>query len=307
MSFFAPPQDIETEVFARLPDKFRRQGGSSDWVDINKAGAPTDCFLEGPAFDSAGRLYFVDIPWGRIFRADPSGEIDLVAEYDGEPNGLKVLADDSLLVADYKNGVMAIDPATGTVAPHCTRFRLERFKGVNDLTLASDGTVFFTDQGQTGLQDPTGRVFRLTPDGALDDFLTGIPSPNGLTLSLNEKILFVAVTRANAVWRAPIMPDGAASKVGVFLQLSGGHAGPDGMTLTADGGLVVAHAGMGCVWVFSELGEPLYRVRSPGGLMTTNVAFGGPDRRDLYITESGSGEILRARLPVAGAPLPHLS
>lgn len=306
MSLYAPPQDIEAEVFLRLPDRYRRRGQRSDWADINKGGGAVDCFLEGPAFDSKGDLYFVDIPWGRIFRADPTGAVDLVAEYDGEPNGLKVLADDTLLVADYKNGVMAIDPASGAATPHCTRFRLERFKGVNDLCLAGDGTVFFTDQGQTGLQDPTGRVFRLKPDGALDDFLTGIPSPNGLTLSLDEKLLFVAVTRANAVWRAPIMPDGQASKVGNFIQLSGGHAGPDGIALTADGGLVVAHAGMGCVWIFSPLGEPLYRVRCPQGLFTTNVAFGGPDRRDLYIAESLTGQILKARLPIAGAPLPHL-
>lgn len=307
MSFFAPPEDIEAEAFARLPDKFRRTGEIPEWAVVNRSNAPVDCFLEGPAFDADGNLYFVDIAWGRIFKADPSGAVDLVAEYDGEPNGLKVMGDGSLLVADYKHGLMAIDPATGAVAPHCTRHRLEAFKGVNDLCLGGDGTVWFTDQGQTGWQDPTGRVFRLRPDGALDCFLAGIPSPNGLVLSLDEKILYVAVTRANAVWRAPIMPDGAASKVGTFIQLSGGLGGPDGMAITAAGGLVVAHAGLGSIWVFSPLGEPLYRVRCPTGVMSTNVAFGGPDRRDLYVTESESGHILKARLPVAGAVLPHLA
>ena len=306
MSLFPPPADITAEVFVRLPDRFRVKGKTPEWAVINKAGAAIDSFLEGPAFDSSGNLYFVDIAWGRIFRASPSGDVDLVAEYDGEPNGLRVMADGSLLVADYKNGMMAIDPRTGAVTPHCARFRLEAFKGVNDLAVGRDCTVWFTDQGQTGLQDPSGRVFRLRPDGRLDAFLTGIPSPNGLVLSLDESILYVAVTRANAVWRAPIMPDGAASKVGVFLQLSGG-GGPDGMAITADGGLVVAHAGMGAVWVFSKIGEPLYRVRCETGLTSTNVAFGGPDNRDLYITESESGHILKARLPVAGAALPHLS
>lgn len=307
MSLFAPPQEIIAEPFARLPDRYRRQGETPEWARVNKGNAPTDCFLEGPAFDAAGALYFVDIPYGRIFKADASGEIDLVAEYDGEPNGLKVMADGSLLVADYKHGLMAIDPATGDVRPHCTRYRLEAFKGVNDLCVGGDGTVWFTDQGQTGWQDPTGRVFRLSPSGDLECFLAGIPSPNGLVLSLDQKILYVAVTRANAVWRAPIMPDGAASKVGTFVQLSGGLGGPDGLALTADGGLVVAHAGLGSVWVFSGVGEPLYRVRCPAGLFTTNIAFGGDDRRDLYVTESSSGEIMRARLPVAGAALPHLA
>lgn len=307
MSFYPPPETIEAEVFVSLPARFRVTGRVPEWAVINKAGAAIDSFLEGPAFDADGNLYFVDIAWGRIFRASPAGDVDLVTEYDGEPNGLKVMADGSLLVADYKHGIMAIDPATGAVTPHCTRHRLEAFKGVNDLCIGADGTVWFTDQGQTGLQDPTGRVFRLKPDGALDLFLSGIPSPNGLVLSLDAKILYVAVTRANAVWRAPIMPDGAASKVGNCIQLSGGLSGPDGLALTVDGGLVVAHAGLGSVWVFSALGEPLYRVRTPTGLTSTNIAFGVPDNRDLYITESESGHILKATLPVAGAALPHLA
>ncbi|MGZ0190608.1 MAG: SMP-30/gluconolactonase/LRE family protein, partial [Alphaproteobacteria bacterium] len=227
MSFFPPPVEINAEVFVSLPESFRRRGAVPEWAVINKGGEAVDCFLEGPVFDKAGNLYFVDIAWGRIFRADPSGAVDLIAEYDGEPNGMKVMNDGSLLVADYKHGLMSIDPATGAVSEHCTRFRLERFKGINDLCVGADGTVWFTDQGQTGLQDPTGRIFRLRPDGALDCFLTGIPSPNGIVLSRNEKIVYIAVTRGNAVWRAPVMPDGAASKVGIFLQLSGGLGGPD--------------------------------------------------------------------------------
>jgi len=306
MSFFPPPEIIEAEIFVRLPERFRVTGKVPEWAVINKAGAEVDSFLEGPAFDAVGNLVFVDIAWGRIFRAAPDGTVELVAEYDGEPNGLKVMADGTYLVTDYKHGVMRIDPATGAASGHCTRYRLEAFKGVNDLCVGADGTVWFTDQGQTGLQDPTGRVFRLTPDGVLDCFLAGIPSPNGIVLSLNEKICYVAVTRANAVWRAPIMPDGAASKVGNCIQLSGGHGGPDGLAMTADCGRVIAHAGMGCVWVFSAMGEPLYRVTTPTGITSTNIAFGGPDMRDIYITESESGHILRARLPVAGAKLAHL-
>jgi gluconolactonase len=63
----------------------------------------------------------------------------------------------------------------------------------------------------------------------------------------------------------------------------------------------VAHAGLGTVWLFSRIGEPLYRVKSCTGLKTTNLAYGGPDRRTLYITESETGTILTARMPVAGA------
>jgi gluconolactonase len=96
------------------------------------------------------------------------------------------------------------------------------------------------------------------------------------------------------------MPDGTASKVGIFIQLSGSLGGPDGLAMDEQDNLAIAHAGLGTVWIFSRLGEPLYRVRSCEGLATTNVAYGGPDNKTLYITESESGCVLVARLPVAG-------
>lgn len=300
---FTTAVNIQAEVFASVPDNLRRTGQVPEWAVINRHGAPVDCFLEGPTFDAAGNLYIVDIAWGRIFEVSPAGDMTVVAEYDGEPNGMKVMADGSLMVADYKHGLMAIDPATGTVREHCTRYRLERFKGVNDLTIAADGAIWFTDQGQTGLQDPSGRIFRLARNGDLSLVLDGIPSPNGLVLSPDERILYIGVTRCNAVWRMPIMPDGGPSKVGIFVQLSGGLGGPDGLALTDAGGVVVAHAGLGCIWVFSAIGEPLYRVQCPQGLMTTNIAFGCPDMRDMYITESATGQVLKARLPIPGKRL----
>jgi gluconolactonase len=158
--------------------------------------------------------------------------------------------------------------------------------------------MYFTDQGQTGLQDPTGRVYRWR-DGALDLLIGTVPSPNGLVMNLAETQLFVAVTRANAVWRLPLMPDGGVSKVGVFIQLSGG-GGPDGMALDSAGNLYVAHVGNGCVWSFSPLGHPLHCIVSCTGLWTTNMAFGGPENRSLFITESDSGTVLRAEVTVAG-------
>ena len=75
------------------------------------------------------------------------------------------------------------------------------------------------------------------------------------------------------------------------------------MAADAEDGLAVAHVGMGCVWVFDRLGEPLYRVRSAAGLATTNCAYGGPENRSLYITESQTGTILRAELPTPGLQL----
>ena len=115
-------------------------------------------------------------------------------------------------------------------------------------------------------------------------------------------MIFVAVTRANAVWRLPIMPDGGVSKVGVAIQLSGGLSGPDGLALDAEGGLVVAHAGMG-VWRFDRFLRPTHFIEPVGGHFPTNIAFGGEGNRTLFMTESESGTILSAELPVAGKPM----
>lgn len=299
---FATPERLKAEVFARIPERFHVTGRASEWARTQLHGAPAPVFLEGPSFDLDGNLWLVDIPWGRIFRIDPHGSVELAAEYDGEPNGLKFHPDGRAFIADYRNGIMVLDPRSGRVEPFLERTRLERFKGCNDLFFASNGDLYFTDQGQTGLHDPSGRLFRLRTSGQLELVLQGIPSPNGLVLNLEETAVYLAVTRANAIWRVPLMADGSATKVGVYIQMSGG-GGPDGIALDAAGGLAVCHVGFGAVWVFSPRGEPLVRIDSPAGPYTTNCAYGGEDGRTLYMLESRSGSILTARLPVAGQPM----
>lgn len=295
---FPDPVIIDAEVFTALPDALRRPGGPSYWAEKNRRVQPADSFLEGPSFDRAGNLYFVDIPFGRVFRASPTGEITQITEYNGQPNGLKIHQDDRIFLADYQNGIMQLDPDTGSVTKVLGDADTEGFKGVNDLHFGRDGSLYFTDQGQTGLQDPTGRVYRWEPDtGALTCLIDKVPSPNGLVLDLAEHVLFLAVTRANAVWRLPMSPSGRVNKAGLFIQFSGGRAGPDGLALTSSGGVVVCQTGMGLVWVHDVLGRPIAVVRSPRGLGTTNCAFGGPDGRTLFITESDSGSILRAEFP----------
>ncbi|ANA35459.1 Gluconolactonase [Ralstonia mannitolilytica] len=291
MTYFNWPR-VETTVLAEMPAALRRPV-PTEWSRANKGGAPVDCFLEGPCWDARGNLWLVDIPHGRILRVSPQGEWNVVAEYDGEPNGLALRHDDTLLIADYKNGLLSLDPATGVVSPFLTRRNSERFKGPNDLVVARNGDVYFTDQGQTGLHDPTGRVYRLRADGRLDCLLSNGPSPNGVALTPDESALFVAMTRDNAVWRLPLLADGSTSKVGRFAQFYG-TSGPDGMAMDAAGNLLVAHASLGAVFALSPHGEPLARIASCRGRTTTNVAL-TPDGQGLVITESATGSVLQAR------------
>ncbi len=298
---FTAPEVIEARVLTRMPDRLRRPE-PSDWANANKPGLLTDSFIEGPAFDRAGNLYITDIPSGRIFRISPALDWALVAEYEnGWPNGIAIHRDGSLWVTDYRRGLLRIDPAKGTPETIKGHRNSESFKGLNDLTFDAEGTCYFTDQGQTGLHDPTGRVYRLRPDGRLDLLLHTVPSPNGIALDARGRTLFVAVTRGNAVWRGPLLADGSISKVGAFRTFFG-TSGPDGMAMAADGRLVVAHASLGGAFVLNPRGEVTHFVRSPTGPTVTNVAF-RPGTSTLVLTESESGSILEADLPSAGLPL----
>ncbi|MES2194214.1 MAG: SMP-30/gluconolactonase/LRE family protein [Pseudomonadota bacterium] len=296
-----PPRLIETKIFSAMPTEFRRTGVRSDWADANRPGVPTDSFIEGPSFDAQGHLYIVDIPFGRIFRISPDGKWTLVIEYDGWPNGLKIDSTGRILVADYMHGIMELDAKAGKMLPILTARNSESFKGCNDLHLASNGDMYFTDQGQTGLHDPTGRVYRLAASGRLDCLIDKGISPNGLVLDPDESVLFVAMTRDNAVWRMPFMKDGSVSKVGRFCSLFG-PSGPDGMTMDSAGRLFVGHASLGHVFVFAPNGELIARIKSCAGGACTNVAIGGAKRDRLYITESATGTVMVADIGVLDAP-----
>lgn len=191
---------------------------------------------------------------------------------------------------------------SGEISTLLDRRNSERFKGINDLVFDSSGNLYFTDQGQTGLHDPSGRVYRLSPEGRLDCLLNNAPSPNGLVLSNDEKVLFVAMTRGNCVWRVPLMRDGSVSKVGQFFT-SYGPSGPDGLAMDESGRLLVCNPGLGLAWVLNQKGEPEEVLRSAAGTSVTNIAFGGANRSTAYFTESVSGTILFAEMSVPGCAL----
>lgn len=302
MSLYPPPKDIETTVFTSLPGSFRRSGRESAWARANKPGRDVHSFLEGPCFDDDGNLFVTDIPYGRVFRISPDGAWTLTAEYDGWPNGMRRHPDGRFFIADYRFGIMELDPGSGSVTPFLTSDNSEGFKGVNDLIFDSRGRLYFTDQGQTGMHDATGRVFSYDlKTGKLRCLINTCPSPNGLVMNPEETVLYVGMTRGNAVWRLPLLADGRTAKVNIFTSLAGGVSGADGLAMDAQGRLAVCDAGNGCVWMFSRWAEPVFRIRScTGGRTTTNLAYGGEGNRSLFITESDTGNILRAELDVAG-------
>lgn len=288
------------EVFATLPQEFRKKGARSS-RRAGQRGQPqeTHSFLEGPAFGPDGNLYVVDIPFGRIFRISPSGQMEVAIEYEGEPTGMKILNDGLARVTDQARGLVQIDFKTKEVVPLAGRHYSEGYRGLNDLCIGQSGAFYFTETGLSDMRDPAGRVYRLDPDMTQHVLIRNGPGPNGIVLSPDENTLYVGMTRSNSIWRCPLMVDGGSTKVSAFINLSGGQ-GPDGIAIDEAGGLAVAHVGLGVVWIFDIKGEPVLRIESPVGDLTTNLVFGGPDRRTLFITEAHSGSVLAARVDVPG-------
>ncbi|KAK4497314.1 hypothetical protein PRZ48_011764 [Zasmidium cellare] len=305
MNFFPPPPTVEAEVYVRVPDEVRCTGKQSEWGD--ELAGFKGIFLEGPVVDKAGNLYCVDIPYGRILRVTPDKNVTVVAEYDGEPNGLAVTPEGDIVIADYKQGILLLDPSTGKTQSKITRRHLERFKGPNDLIVDSKGDIYFTDQGQTGMTDPTGKVYRLSTSGKLDCLIENGPSPNGLVLSKDEKFLYVAMTRACQVWRCPLYADGTTTKVCCFFQ-SFGNVGPDGLALDEEGSLLICQPSLGCIFVVDSKGIPKTRIVSGSkGINLTDCCFGGPEGKTLYITDSVEGNIQKLEWHCRGAtPLPFI-
>ncbi|TMH48184.1 MAG: SMP-30/gluconolactonase/LRE family protein, partial [Betaproteobacteria bacterium] len=120
-----------------------------------------------------------------------------------------------------------------------------------------------------------GRVYRLRANGELQHLVDNAPSPNGITLNKTNTHVYVAITRSQQIWRLPLMAGGTLSKSGVAIQLSGGHAGPDGIEADDEEGLAVCHLGVG-VWRFDSNCLPTHLVDAgKENRLMTNIAYGG--------------------------------
>lgn len=297
-----PVPTYEATLFTRLPAAFHYTGEPTDWVRATRPGERLHSFLEGPCFDRIGRLWLADVPYGRIFRVAQDGSWTLALQYDGEPHGLALLPDGRFAVADYRRGLLAFDSATGSIETLCDRANTEHFRGLGDVAMAPNGELWLSDTGRSSLSDPIGRVFRLQDvAGPAKLVLINVPYPNGIAFSPDGRFVYLSVTRANAIWRfLANAPDPGMPMVGVFLHLSGG-VGPDGLATDGAGRLYVVQAQAGRVLVFDCLGDPVARIRTPGGLWTTAAAL-SPDGKSLFILEAQQGAVFRfdlSRLPEA--------
>jgi gluconolactonase len=268
---------------------------------------------EGPAFDRQGNLFFVNWLSSAIVRvaADGTalgggvgrGEAKEFANTGGIPAGLAFHRDGTLYVADEGeqwHGVLRVTP-DGHISPWVQAYEGRPLNGANDLVFDRQGVLYFSDPWGSSLENPIGGFYRAFPDGRLERLDHGLAFPNGVAINADNSAVFLAETQRNHILRYEIAPDGRVGPRRLFARLSG-EPGPDGMAFDQAGNLYVAHWGEGRVDVLGPSGSQIGEIEVPGK-HPTNVAFGGPDRTTLVITEVETASVYRVRLDVPGQPL----
>jgi gluconolactonase len=259
-------------------------------------------FPEGPAFDRDGNLYVVEIAGGQISRIAPEGRVSVFAKPGGGPNGANFGPDGDLYVCN--NGgfpgptkepgrIERIAP-TGEVSVLVREIDGRPLDSPNDLGFDAFGNFYFSDPvwGPAGVRDaPPGSVCFCSASGEVKRLHTGLAFPNGISVSPDGCWLIVCETITNKLQRFAIHEPGVVGAPEVFADLGKG-AGPDGFAYDAEGNLLCCGFGSGKIHVFSPAGGDRVDEIVFDDPMVTNVCFGGPDFKTLFVTESGLGRVV---------------
>jgi sugar lactone lactonase YvrE len=271
-------------------------------LDITRSDPNAFILFEGPAWVD-GALYFSEVnpnPWDSDIRKYVPGASDAeVFLENAGTNGLAVDASGVLFSATArKKEISRYDLSAKTQTTAVSGM----FNSPNDIAIASDGTIYFSDQQQGEL--PAGgqpQVVHIVKDGQDAVFHPDIQPPNGVLLSPEEDVLYVTVTGNGVIKKVTLNADGTANVVSDFAT---GLQTPDGMTKDCLGNVYVAEHNAQQVTVFSPDGAEIAAIKT--GMANnqsanpTNVAFGGADGKTLFITASYS--VWQVELPVSGYP-----
>ena len=255
--------------------------------------------IEGPAVGPDGHLYVVNYARegtiGRVHaNADGSGSAELFVELPpgSTGNGIRFDKAGTLYVADYSGhnilGINLQDAGIRTVAHE------PRMHQPNDIAMAPNGALYASDPNW---QDNSGQLWRIDTDGSTHLLETGIGTTNGVEVSPDGKRLYVNESVQRKVWAYDLLPEGGIANKRLLIEFS--DHGLDGMRSDARGNLYIARHGAGAVAVVSPQGRLIRQIKLKGS-KPSNVAFGGPDGRTVYVTLQDRGAIETFRVDHPG-------
>ncbi len=279
-------------------------------------------FPEGPLELPGGDIVVVEIRGGVLTRIGRDGAKSVLARTGGGPNGAALGPDGAIYVtqnggfawnpisfggqtmilpgeqpADYIGGQIQRVTLSGEVTTIYQECDGERLKGPNDLVFDAEGNFYFTDHGKMRPRDRdrTG-VFYASPDGKMiREIVFPMEGPNGIGLSPDGKVLYVAESPTSRVWAYDLVGPGQVGNRRVLATVPGAPpmnlAMLDSLCVDGDGNVIVATLVHGGVTSISPDGVRLTHTPLPDFLVT-NACFGGPGLRTLYVTLSGTGKLV---------------
>ncbi len=254
---------------------------------------------EGLAFDREDNLW-AGGELGQVYRITPSGSVTEVVRVGGFNLGITVSPSQDIFLCNFKAHALIRIDRSGKLLRTWHRAGSYRFRTPNFSVFDSSGNLYFSDSGEW--QENDGYILALRPSGKVDVFAGPLAFPNGLSLSADERTLFVVESTADAVSAIPIRADGSAGKRQTFAR--GLHSVPDGCALDATGNLYVTCYASHNVYKVSPKGRVSLFAADPCGTMIaspTNLAFG----RDgyIYFANLSRWHICRTKAGLHGQPL----
>lgn len=251
--------------------------------------------IEGPGTDAAGNVYAVNFKeQGTIGRVTPAGqgEVFVTLPKGSVGNGIRFNRAGAMFVADYaQHNVLKIDMTTKAVSVFAHEPKMSQ---PNDLTIGPDGTLYASDPNWG---NNTGQLWRISTKGEVKNVAHGMGTTNGIELSPDAKKLYVNESAQRHVWVFDVMDDGSLAHKTLVKQFP--DHGFDGMRCDVDGNLYITRYGKGTVAIMTPKGEILKEV-DVLGKSPSNLCFGGPDGRTVYVTEVEHTRLVQFRVERPG-------
>ena len=246
--------------------------------------------IEGPACDRTGTLFCVSLNSAQtIAQVSPDGhaEVFITLAPTSAGNGIRFTPAGVMFIADYTgHNVLRVEPGARTASVWVHEPRMNQ---PNDLAIATDGTLYASDPDW---KRGTGQVWRITTDGKTHLEEMDLGTTNGIEVSPDGRHVYVNESVQRNLWVFDRTPDGSLKHRRLLRKFE--DHGLDGMRCDVDGNLYITRPGKGTVVVVSPEGKTVREIDVLGE-HPSNLCFGGPDGRTVYVTEAHEKRVVTFR------------